>query len=87
MLFCFAYQFRYLTCLAHVSIYIRQRKLSCVLIRSNNIILCLQADPKWEFPRNQLIIEQTLGEGEFGRVLRARAKDIAGQSGRFTSML
>ncbi|XP_065174301.1 uncharacterized protein Ret [Atheta coriaria] len=38
-------------------------------------------DPKWEFPRSQLFIEQTLGEGEFGRVLRARAKDISGHSG------
>ncbi|XP_069700695.1 proto-oncogene tyrosine-protein kinase receptor Ret isoform X2 [Periplaneta americana] len=38
-------------------------------------------DPKWEFPRSRLIIEQTLGEGEFGRVLRARALDIGGISG------
>nr|XP_022910564.1 proto-oncogene tyrosine-protein kinase receptor Ret isoform X1 [Onthophagus taurus]XP_022910572.1 proto-oncogene tyrosine-protein kinase receptor Ret isoform X2 [Onthophagus taurus] len=41
-------------------------------------------DPRWEFPRGQLIIEQTLGEGEFGRVLRAKAKDIAGQVGHTT---
>ncbi|XP_017782379.1 PREDICTED: proto-oncogene tyrosine-protein kinase receptor Ret [Nicrophorus vespilloides] len=41
----------------------------------------MQPDPKWEFPRSQLIIEQTLGEGEFGRVLRAKAKDISGQLG------
>ncbi|XP_058807437.1 uncharacterized protein LOC131673446 isoform X2 [Phymastichus coffea] len=33
-------------------------------------------DPKWEFPRSRLTIEQVLGEGEFGRVLRAKAKDI-----------
>ncbi|PSN52168.1 hypothetical protein C0J52_06471 [Blattella germanica] len=38
-------------------------------------------DPKWEFPRTRLIIEQTLGEGEFGRVLRARALDIGSISG------
>ncbi|KAJ4434079.1 hypothetical protein ANN_16398 [Periplaneta americana] len=42
---------------------------------------CPQPDPKWEFPRSRLIIEQTLGEGEFGRVLRARALDIGGVSG------
>ncbi|KAK9751969.1 Protein tyrosine and serine/threonine kinase [Popillia japonica] len=54
------------------------------MIMLNNHESKLAADPKWEFPRNQLIIEQTLGEGEFGRVLRARAKDIAGQSGYTT---
>jgi proto-oncogene tyrosine-protein kinase Ret len=42
---------------------------------------CSQPDPKWEFSRSRLIIEQTLGEGEFGRVLRARALDIGGISG------
>ncbi|XP_044267158.1 proto-oncogene tyrosine-protein kinase receptor Ret [Tribolium madens] len=41
-------------------------------------------DPKWEFPRNQLIIEQTLGEGEFGKVLRAKALNIAGTPGETT---
>ncbi|KRT85667.1 hypothetical protein AMK59_317, partial [Oryctes borbonicus] len=51
------------------------------MIMRNNHESKLATDPKWEFPRNQLIIEQTLGEGEFGRVLRARAKDIAGQTG------
>ncbi|GJQ71371.1 hypothetical protein Trydic_g11101 [Trypoxylus dichotomus] len=54
------------------------------MIMLNNHESKLATDPKWEFPRNQLIIEQTLGEGEFGRVLRARAKDIAGQSGYTT---
>jgi proto-oncogene tyrosine-protein kinase Ret len=49
-----------------------------------NIINKYAPDPKWEFPRNQLIIEQTLGEGEFGKVLRAKALDIAGQSGYTT---
>ena len=50
---------------------------------SKNSNLCPQPDPKWEFPRTRLIIEQTLGEGEFGRVLRARALDIGGISGKF----
>ena len=40
-----------------------------------------QPDQKWEFPRSRLIIDQTLGEGEFGRVLRARALDIGGVPG------
>ncbi|XP_076233098.1 protein kinase receptor Ret oncogene isoform X2 [Calliopsis andreniformis] len=41
-------------------------------------------DPKWEFPRSRLTIEQVLGEGEFGRVLRAKAIDIAGIPGPLT---
>ncbi|XP_054267416.1 uncharacterized protein LOC128989542 [Macrosteles quadrilineatus] len=38
-------------------------------------------DKRWEFPRESLIIEQCLGEGEFGRVLKARAMDIDGIKG------
>ncbi|XP_033229380.1 proto-oncogene tyrosine-protein kinase receptor Ret isoform X2 [Belonocnema kinseyi] len=41
-------------------------------------------DPKWEFPRTRLTIEQVLGEGEFGRVLRAKAMDISGWTGLTT---
>ncbi|CAK9821735.1 Proto-oncogene tyrosine-protein kinase receptor Ret [Anthophora retusa] len=41
-------------------------------------------DPKWEFPRSRLTIEQVLGEGEFGRVLRAKAIDIGGIPGATT---
>ncbi|KAK2581248.1 hypothetical protein KPH14_008038 [Odynerus spinipes] len=41
-------------------------------------------DPKWEFPRSRLTIEQVLGEGEFGRVLRAKAIDIGGWPGPTT---
>ncbi|XP_049772167.1 proto-oncogene tyrosine-protein kinase receptor Ret-like [Schistocerca cancellata] len=41
-------------------------------------------DPQWEFPRSRLLLEKTLGEGEFGRVLRARAIDIAGVTGATT---
>lgn len=43
-----------------------------------------QPDPKWEFPRSLLKIEQVLGEGEFGRVLRAKAMNIGGISGPTT---
>ncbi|XP_018342502.1 PREDICTED: proto-oncogene tyrosine-protein kinase receptor Ret [Trachymyrmex septentrionalis] len=41
-------------------------------------------DPKWEFPRSLLKIEQVLGEGEFGRVLRAKAMNIGGIPGPTT---
>ncbi|XP_015604148.1 proto-oncogene tyrosine-protein kinase receptor Ret isoform X2 [Cephus cinctus] len=41
-------------------------------------------DPKWEFPRSRLTIEQVLGEGEFGRVLRAKAINIGDWSGPTT---
>ncbi|KAH0948767.1 hypothetical protein HN011_004634 [Eciton burchellii] len=41
-------------------------------------------DPKWEFPRSLLKIEQVLGEGEFGRVLRAKAMNIGGVPGPTT---
>ena len=31
-----------------------------------------------EFPRKRLVLEEKLGEGEFGRVMAARALDIMG---------
>ena len=34
-----------------------------------------QIDRKWEFPRKNLILEKTIGEGEFGKVMSARALD------------
>nr|CAD7407124.1 unnamed protein product [Timema poppensis] len=45
-------------------------------------IKSMSPDPDWEFPRDQLVIEQTLGEGEFGRVLRAKACSIANIAGK-----
>lgn len=45
----------------------------------------LQVDEQWEFPRENLFLEQSLGQGEFGRVVRARARDIAGVRG-FTTV-
>ncbi|XP_076317921.1 proto-oncogene tyrosine-protein kinase receptor Ret-like isoform X2 [Tachypleus tridentatus] len=36
-------------------------------------------DVKWEFPRENLILEETLGEGEFGKVMKARAWNITQQ--------
>ncbi|CAH0555194.1 unnamed protein product [Brassicogethes aeneus] len=58
-----------------------QMTTSLAEITTRNVINKYPVDPKWEFPRSQLIIEQTLGEGEFGRVLRAKATNIAGQKG------
>lgn len=40
-----------------------------------------QPDPRWEFPRENLEIQQCLGEGEFGRVLKACATNINGVEG------
>lgn len=36
------------------------------------------ADTKWEFDRNRLILDTVLGEGEFGRVVKGFATDIDG---------
>lgn len=35
-------------------------------------------DAKWEFDRNKLILDTTLGEGEFGKVVKAFASDLNG---------
>lgn len=35
-------------------------------------------DGKWEFDRNKLILDTTLGEGEFGKVMKAYASDLNG---------
>lgn len=44
---------------------------------------CFSTDPnsKWEFDRNQLILDTVLGEGEFGRVVKGFATDIDGHEG------
>ena len=42
--------------------------------------LYFQEDPKWEFPRKNIILDKTLGEGEFGRVVRGQAYCISGSS-------
>jgi hypothetical protein len=33
-----------------------------------------QIDDKWEYPRKHITLEKVLGEGEFGKVLQAKAK-------------
>lgn len=40
-----------------------------------------QYDAKWEFPRCNLVLEDSLGEGEFGRVMKAQALSIRGHTG------
>lgn len=35
-------------------------------------------DAKWEFDRNKLILDSTLGEGEFGKVVKAYASELNG---------
>ncbi|CAG9760159.1 unnamed protein product [Ceutorhynchus assimilis] len=47
--------------------------------RVNNVNV--QVDLKWRFPRHQIFIEQVLGEGEFGKVLKAKAFKISGRPG------
>ncbi|KAG8523115.1 Proto-oncogene tyrosine-protein kinase receptor Ret [Galemys pyrenaicus] len=41
-------------------------------------------DPKWEFPRKNLILGKTLGEGEFGKVVQATAFRLKGKAGYTT---
>ncbi|KAG8183298.1 hypothetical protein JTE90_025998 [Oedothorax gibbosus] len=42
------------------------------------------ADAKWEFPRSRLQLQSVLGEGEFGKVMKAQAWNIGGVKGYST---
>ena len=44
-------------------------------------ILYLKIDRKFEFPRKDLLLEETLGEGEFGKVVSAKAFNLQGKPG------
>ena len=41
----------------------------------------LQIDRKFEFPRKDLLLQETLGEGEFGKVVSAQAFNLRGVQG------
>ncbi|VVC28395.1 Hypothetical protein CINCED_3A010229 [Cinara cedri] len=43
---------------------------------SNSNTFITDFDQKWEFPRENLVLKQEIGEGEFGKVLKAHATDI-----------
>lgn len=43
-----------------------------------------EGDPKWEFPKSQLVLDVTLGEGEFGKVIKAYATNIQERPGLTT---
>ena len=38
----------------------------------------LPVDPAWEFPRDQVTLGRTLGEGAFGKVVQAEGLHLAG---------
>ncbi|XP_041777291.1 uncharacterized protein LOC121596425 isoform X1 [Anopheles merus] len=49
--------------------------------RINEINFKIDYDSKWEFPRTNLILDATLGEGEFGKVLKGFATDLPEKPG------
>ena len=57
-------------------------KLGCYFNILYAEYLSTQIDKKYEFPRGDLILEETIGEGEFGRVVSAQAFNLNGKSGK-----
>ncbi|XP_059619211.1 uncharacterized protein LOC132263457 [Phlebotomus argentipes] len=48
---------------------------------SSQFVFKTDPDSKWEFPRLQLTLDVTLGEGEFGKVVKGFASDIDNRPG------
>lgn len=44
-------------------------------------------DSKWEIPREDLLLEHILGEGQFGRVLKGRLHGHAGNYIRYAYLM
>ena len=55
-------------------------KFQAVMVLKTTMLL-FQVDDKWEFPRERLTLHKTLGEGEFGQVVKAHAHDIGNKKG------
>uniref|UniRef100_A0A182JGR0 Uncharacterized protein n=1 Tax=Anopheles atroparvus TaxID=41427 RepID=A0A182JGR0_ANOAO len=49
--------------------------------RMNEFNFKIDYDSKWEFARSRLILDATLGEGEFGKVLKGFATDLPDRPG------
>lgn len=54
---------------------------SCTEAPDDMFIYNVQVDPKWEIPRANLKLGRSLGEGEFGKVVRAQAINLNGRAG------
>merc|ERR1719244_22218 len=63
----------------------RSNTSTVATLLSSHIMVCypdnFMIDKKLEFPRSDLILEETLGEGEFGCVVSAKAYNLHGTPG------
>ena len=51
--------------------------MSLNIWRDTHLITLVTSTSKWEFPRSHLKLQEQLGEGQFGKVVKAQALDIA----------
>ena len=54
----------------------------CFVLSSCFFSLSLQLDTKWEVSRKSLVLGKIIGEGEFGKVVSAKAHNINGNKGQ-----